>query len=157
MGHDVNRVKVFVYALSGTLGGLAALVLGFAASPQPRRTSGQGFRAGRYHRCGAGGNLHFRGNRGVWGTVLGLLVVGAVRNGMTLAFINADVQQMIIGGVLTSLGGLYGLIGRLSPGHGREGRWEGNFLRAEAWMRKVSGVRQEVEDLTREGRKRWVT
>jgi rhamnose transport system permease protein len=61
---------------------------------------GQGFELDAITAVVLGGTSISGGTGGVWGTVLGLLVVGAIRNGMTLAFINTDIQQMAIGAAL---------------------------------------------------------
>lgn len=114
MGHDVDRVKLAVYTLSGTLSGLAALVL-VSRFSTAKADLGQGFELDAITAVVLGGTSISGGVGGIWGTVLGLLVVGAVRNGMTLAFINADVQQMIIGGVLVASVALYGLMDKLAP------------------------------------------
>lgn len=120
MGHDVNRVKLAVYTISGVLSSFAALVL-VSRFSTAKADLGQGFELDAITAVVLGGTSISGGVGGIWGTVLGLLVVGAVRNGMTLAFINADIQQMIIGGVLVASVALYGLIGRLNP-RGQRGR-----------------------------------
>lgn len=112
MGHDVARVKLAVYTLSGALSGLAALVL-VSRFSTAKADLGQGFELDAITAVVLGGTSISGGVGGIWGTVLGLLVVGAVRNGMTLAFINTDIQQMIIGGLLVASVALYTLVEKI--------------------------------------------
>jgi rhamnose transport system permease protein len=83
---------------------------------------GQGFELDAITAVVLGGTSISGGVGGIWGTVLGLLVVGAVRNGMTLAFINTDIQQMIIGGLLVASVALYTLVEKIrAASKGRRG------------------------------------
>jgi rhamnose transport system permease protein len=98
-GHDVDQVKFLLYSLSGGLSAMAAVLL-VSRFSTAKADLGQGFELDAITAVVLGGTSISGGTGGVWGTVLGLLVVGAIRNGMTLAFINTDIQQMAIGAAL---------------------------------------------------------
>lgn len=47
-----------------------------------------------------GGTAITGGTGGVGGTVLGLLLVAVVRNGLTLAFVPTEIQNIVVGAIL---------------------------------------------------------
>lgn len=98
-GLHVGRIKLWVYTLSGLLCGLAGVIFVSRLSTA-KADAGLGYELDAITAVVLGGTAISGGQGGIWGTLLGLFIVGIVRNGMTLAFINADVQLVFIGLIL---------------------------------------------------------
>ncbi|GEM86572.1 ABC transporter permease [Meiothermus granaticius] len=98
-GVPVNRVLVWVYTLSGLLAGLAGVIFTARVS-SARSDAGIGTELDAITAVVLGGASIAGGSGSVVGTLLGLLLVGVVRNGLTLAFIPAEQQAIIIGAIL---------------------------------------------------------
>lgn len=98
-GVPVNRVLVLVYILSGTLAGLAGVIFTARVS-SARSDAGVGTELDAITAVVLGGASIAGGSGSIVGTLLGLLLVGVVRNGLTLAFIPAEQQAIIIGAIL---------------------------------------------------------
>lgn len=99
LGVRVKRVQIILYALSGLSGALAGVVLAAmlgAAAPDA---------AGRHlltiiTAIILGGTSLFGGRGGVWGTLLAVLILGALNNGLTLLNVSSFWQDVIRGIVL---------------------------------------------------------
>ena len=99
LGVRVKRVQIILYALSGISGALAGVVLAAmlgAAAPDA---------AGRHlltiiTAIILGGTSLFGGRGGVWGTLLAVLILGALNNGLTLLNVSSFWQDVIRGIVL---------------------------------------------------------
>ena len=98
-GAPVGTVTVIVYAISGTLASVAGMVY-TARLSSARADAGTGFELDAITAVVLGGTAIMGGSGGVLGTMLGLLLVGAIRNGLTLAFVPAEQQSIIVGAIL---------------------------------------------------------
>lgn len=98
-GVPVGRVLLGVYTLSGTLAGLAGAVF-VARISSARADAGLGYELDAITAVILGGTAITGGSGGVGGTVLGLLLVAVVRNGLTLAFIPTEIQNIVVGAML---------------------------------------------------------
>ena len=98
-GIDVVRVKWIAYTLSGLLAAAAALNFVSRVS-SATANAGIGYELDAITIVVLAG-IPISGGRGsILGVVLGLVTIGLVRNGMTLAFIQSDIQSVVIGGLL---------------------------------------------------------
>jgi len=98
-GIDVVRIKLMTYTLSGLLFAAAALIFVSRVS-SAKANAGTGYELDAITIVVLAG-IPITGGRGsILGVVLGLVIIGLVRNGMTLAFIQSDIQAVVIGGLL---------------------------------------------------------
>ncbi len=98
-GVPVNRILVLVYTISGMMAGLAAVVLaGRTDSGYPN--AGLGFELDAISACIIGGTSFFGGIGTVGGTLIGVLIIAVLRNGLNLLAIDTNVQTVVIGVVI---------------------------------------------------------
>lgn len=95
-GVKVERNLIKIYAYCGLLSGIAAVVFaGRVGSVHPGAATGYELTA--IAATTIGGTSHSGGIGTVWGAVIGALVLGVLRNGLTLLGVHAYWQQVIEG------------------------------------------------------------
>ncbi len=94
-----KNVLTFVYTLSGFMCGLAGVVsCGRLATANAN--SGLNYDTDAIAACIIGG-ASFTGGKGtIWGTLVGALLMGVIRNGLNLMGISTDAQYVVIGSVI---------------------------------------------------------
>lgn len=98
-GIKVNSVKIFVYAVSGTLSTIAGMILiSRLNSSQP--TLGVGFELEAIAAVVIGGTTLSGGRGRITGTLLGLLIIGVLNNSLNLMGVSAFYQQVVKGLVI---------------------------------------------------------
>jgi ribose transport system permease protein len=98
-GIRVRKITMWVYALSGLLSGLAAVALAARLnSSQP--SAGTGYELDTIAAVVIGGASLNGGVGGIRGTVVGVLIIGVLRNGLNLSGVSPFVQQIVIGVVI---------------------------------------------------------
>lgn len=98
-GIAVRRVQAFTFAFSGLASALAAMVLtGRLNSAQP--SAGVMFELDAIAAVVVGGTSLFGGRGGVFGTLVGALIIGVINNGMNLLNVPSFYQQIVKGGVI---------------------------------------------------------
>lgn len=98
-GINVTKVKIFVYSVSGILSGLAAVVLSARVSaglPQ----SGNGYELDAIASVVIGGTSLSGGRGRLWGTIIGVLIIGVINNGMDLLNVSSYYQQIVKGCII---------------------------------------------------------
>lgn len=95
-GVRVNRYLIAVYALGGLMAGLAALLL-TARMNAGHPTAAIGLEFDAIAAVAVGGTTFDRGNGWLPGTLLGVLAVGVLRNGLNLLGVPSAVQVAAIG------------------------------------------------------------
>lgn len=95
-GVDVVRVKTVLFVASGTVAALAGLLYAARVS-SVRGDVGLGFELDIITMVLLGGVSIFGGSGTIWGTLLAVLIVLNIRNGMALADITGHVQTGVIG------------------------------------------------------------
>ena len=98
-GINVNRMTVLVYTISSLLAGVAGLVLAARLdSAQP--SLGTAYELDAIAAVVIGGTSLSGGKGGIGGTIIGVLIIGVLRNGLNLLSVSPFVQQVVIGLVI---------------------------------------------------------
>jgi ribose transport system permease protein len=98
-GINVTRVTIGVYVTSGLLAGLAGIVLAARLdSAQP--SSGFTYELDTIAAVVIGGTSLSGGSGGMAGTLVGVLIIGVLRNGLNLLGVSPFTQQVVIGLVI---------------------------------------------------------
>lgn len=98
-GINVNRATVLVYVVSSFLAGLSGMVLAARLdSVQP--SSGVSYELDAIAAVVIGGTSLAGGTGGIGGTIIGVLIIGVLRNGLNLLSVSPFMQQVIIGLVI---------------------------------------------------------
>jgi ribose transport system permease protein len=98
-GIPVKRLTLAVYAVCGLLAGLAGVVMSTRLdSSQP--SGGLGYELDTIAAVVIGGASLAGGVGTIWGTLMGVLTIGVLRNGLNLVGTSPFVQQIVIGGVI---------------------------------------------------------
>jgi len=98
-GVAVDRTKLLVYTASGLAAGLAAVILVSRVSTT-RSDMGTGLELDVITAVVLGGTSIFGGKGTIAGTLLGLVLIQALRNGLALAGVKGDGTIVVIGAVL---------------------------------------------------------
>jgi ribose transport system permease protein len=98
-GLNIDRHKLKVFTVAGLLAGVAGILLTArlnSASP----ISAQGFELDVIAAVVIGGASLSGGRGSMWGTFVGVLIIGVLRNGLTLIDVTAFLQEVVIGVVI---------------------------------------------------------
>jgi rhamnose transport system permease protein len=98
-GVAVDRTKLLIYAASGLASGLAAVIFVSRVSTT-RSDMGTGLELDAVTAVVLGGTSIFGGRGTIVGTVLGLVLIQALRNGLALAGVKGDGTIVVIGAIL---------------------------------------------------------
>src|SRR5882724_10998154 len=99
MGVRVQRHRVALYMLSGTMAGLAGLLF-MARTNAGDPTAGFNYELTAITATILGGTNLFGGRATIIGTLIGALIMGVLQNGLNLLAVQSYYQQMAIGAVL---------------------------------------------------------
>lgn len=95
-GISVNRLLIMVYALGGAMVGLAGLLM-TARMNSGHPTAGLGLEFDAIAAVAVGGTSFERGNGWLLGTLLGVISVGVLRNGLNLLALPSSIQVASVG------------------------------------------------------------
>ncbi|HUT65220.1 MAG TPA: ABC transporter permease [Spirochaetota bacterium] len=98
-GIKVKLYKIIFYIICGFLTGLASLVLSSRIS-SAIPTMGTGFELQSIGAVVIGGTPLVGGRGSVWGTLMGVLLLGIIANGLNLLHVEASWQYVVTGGVI---------------------------------------------------------
>jgi ribose/xylose/arabinose/galactoside ABC-type transport system permease subunit len=98
-GIDVTSVKIGVYAIAGLLAGIGGMILSsriMSGSP----VLGQGYELDAIAAVVIGGTSLFGGVGSIIGTVVGVLIIGVMNNGLDLLNVSSYYQQILKGAII---------------------------------------------------------
>lgn len=99
MGVRVERQRILLYVLSGTMAGLAGLLF-MARTNAGDPTAWISYELTAITAAILGGTNLFGGRATIVGTLIGALIMGVLQNGLNLLAVSSFYQQMAIGAVL---------------------------------------------------------
>jgi ribose transport system permease protein len=98
-GVKVDRIKIWVYTVSGAMSAMAGVVLTSRLnSAQP--TAGTGYELDAIAAVVLGGTSLTGGRGWIFGTLMGALLIGVLNNGLNLLGVSSFYQQVIKGAVI---------------------------------------------------------
>ena len=98
-GIMVDRVKILTYTILGTLSGLSALILTSRLN-SGELVAGQGYELDVIASVVIGGTSMMGGEGGVYGTLIGALLIGVISNGLNLLGVQPYWQLMVKGTII---------------------------------------------------------
>lgn len=100
-GINVTRTVIFVYIFSGVMSSIASIVLAARLdSSQP--SAGLGYELDTIAAVVIGGTSLSGGRGSIIGTIIGVFIIGVLRNGLNLLGTSPFLQQVIIGFVIAT-------------------------------------------------------
>lgn len=98
-GVNVSRFKILTYTLCGLFTALAAMVMvGRLGAAEP--IAGSGFELDAIAATAVGGTSMLGGKGNIAGTILGALILGSLRNGLTLMNVQSFYQVLATGAII---------------------------------------------------------
>lgn len=98
-GIRVDRVKVWIYSITGLLSALAGIILASRLnSSQP--TAGASYELDAIAAVVLGGTSLSGGRGWIFGTLIGALIIGVLNNGLNIMNVSSFYQQVVKGGVI---------------------------------------------------------
>lgn len=98
-GISINKIKIFVYTISGVLSAISGLILmSRLNSAQP--TSGVGAEMDAIAAVVLGGTSMVGGKGSLYGTLVGALIIGVLNNGLNIIGVSSFYQQVAKGVVI---------------------------------------------------------
>ncbi len=107
----IQRIEITIYVLAGLLAGLAGIIYASTTAT----ASSSAFSSGALNVVAASvlGGTDVKGGSGtILGTVLGVLIIALIDAGLTLANIQATVQEVVVGTILISSIIFYEYVGK---------------------------------------------
>lgn len=98
-GIRVDRMKIYVYVISGLFAALAGILL-TARINTGQPNAGLGFELDAIAAVIIGGTSTRGGKGTITGTLLGVLFIGVINNGLDLINVSAYWQQVVMGGII---------------------------------------------------------
>ncbi|APH03597.1 ABC transporter permease [Bacillus weihaiensis] len=98
-GIRTDRVKIWIYSLTGLLSALAGIILSSRLnSAQP--TAGASYELDAIAAVVLGGTSLSGGRGWIFGTLVGALIIGVLNNGLNIMNVSSFYQQVVKGGVI---------------------------------------------------------
>ncbi len=95
-GINVIRHKTLAYTVCGILSSIAGIVL-VAKLNSAQSIAGEGYELDAIASSVIGGASLLGGSGSVWGTLLGAIIMGVIRNGLNLMNVSSYLQKLILG------------------------------------------------------------
>lgn len=98
-GVNINKTKIIVYAISGCMAALSGLILlSRLGSAQP--TLGDGYELDAIAAVALGGTSMNGGRGRIWGTLIGILIIAVLNNGLNILGVSSYWQSVVKGVVI---------------------------------------------------------
>lgn len=98
-GINVDHTKTLAYTVCGVMASLAGIVL-VAKLNSAQSIAGEGYELDAIASSVIGGASLLGGSGSVWGTLLGAIIMGVIRNGLNLMNVSSYLQKLIIGVII---------------------------------------------------------
>lgn len=98
-GINVTKYKMLAYTVSGFTCALASIVL-VSKLNSAQSSAGEGYEMDAIASAVIGGASLTGGFGSVWGTLMGAIIIGVIRNGLNLLNVSSYLQQLILGAVI---------------------------------------------------------
>lgn len=98
-GVNVEKIKIYAYAISGFMAGIAAILLA-AKTGNAKSNLGEGYETDAVAACVIGGTSFAGGIATMPGVLIGTLIVGFIYNGINMVGVSANFQSIIRGLVI---------------------------------------------------------
>jgi ribose transport system permease protein len=95
-GINVVKFKTLTYVLAGSFAALASFVL-VAKLNSAQSIAGQDYELDAIASAVIGGASLLGGSGNVWGTLMGAIIIGVIRNGLNLLNVDSNLQKLILG------------------------------------------------------------
>jgi len=100
-GINIDRVKIIIYTISGFLCAVAAiLITGRINATSPN--TGMGYELDAIAAVVIGGTSFAGGEGVIWGSLIGAIIMGVIRNGLNMLNVSPYYQQIVIGLVIVT-------------------------------------------------------
>ena len=119
-GLDVRRLRFLAFVACGTMSGLGALMLS-ARLAEATQTMGDALTLNAISAVFLGMTAFKDGLPNIAGTIVGVLFMGVLVNGMAINYVNSYIQLVVTGFVVIAAVGLAGLLTRKRGGAGGVG------------------------------------
>ena len=100
-GVNTDRIKIAAYTFSGLTAALGAIMLTSRLNAA-ETTAGQGYELSVIAAVVIGGTSLMGGRGGVWGTLIGVLLIGTINNAMNLLLISSYWQLVVRGAIIVA-------------------------------------------------------
>jgi ribose transport system permease protein len=98
-GINIMQYKTIAYVISGIMASLAAIIL-VSKLNSAQSIAGEGYELDAIASSVIGGASLLGGFGSVWGTLLGAIIMGVIRNGLNLMNISSNLQRLILGVII---------------------------------------------------------
>lgn len=95
-GISTIKYKTLTYTIAGTLAAVASFVL-VAKLNSAQPVAGQDYELDAIASAVIGGASLLGGSGNVWGTLMGAITIGVIRNGLNLMNVSSNLQRLILG------------------------------------------------------------
>jgi len=98
-GIRVNRIKIIIFTLSGVMSAIAGILLS-SRLYSAQTNAGLSYELDAIASAVIGGASLLGGKGSIWGTLMGALIIGVIRNGLNLLNVSSYLQKLIIGFII---------------------------------------------------------
>ena len=98
-GINVRKYKMLAYTINGLMAAIAGIIYTSKLN-SAQGIAGEGYELDAIAAAVIGGTALVGGRGSMWGTLIGAVVMGVIRNGMNLLNISSYIQQIVLGAII---------------------------------------------------------